>query len=354
MYRSIARINLEYADNIIQQWYNFIPYIKPYYAIKAFPEITFLEHIQQYNIGFDCASMGEIELVKNTNNPKIFANPAKSVNDILYAKKYGINDIVIDSIEEIQKIQNIHPFAKYIIRVIGDEMFSTIRFNKKFGAYPEDVESIIKYMTMNNLTLKGFSYHVGSKCSDMIAHTNTINVIINKYLPICYDNGLYPVLIDIGGGFEDEIQLLELNEQLKSNNITDTIDNLNIQMIAEPGRLFCQGVLEIETEIIAIRERNIDKIKTLYITINDSVYHSFQGKIYDGQSFEPIPNYDSGELVRCIIFGQTCDSLDMICDNCILPYPKLGDKLVFKNMGAYSLASANGTFNGFMPALLDV
>ena len=31
----------------------------------------------------------------------------------------------------------------------------------------------------------------------------------------------------------------------------------------------------------------------------------------------------------------------------ILPYPKLGDKVLFKNIGSYSLASCTGNFNGF-------
>ena len=349
-YRSIAKLSFDYTGNILNQWTRFIPYIKPYYAIKSFPNKEFIEYLSNYNIGFDCASMGEIELVKNINNPKIFANPTKSVTDILFAKNNNINDLVVDSIEEIDKIESLDFSPNYIIRIISDEMYSTIRFNKKFGAYPEEVENIIDYISNKKLNLKGFSFHVGSKCSDMIAYSNTIDIIINKYIQLCYEKDLLPELIDIGGGFENELQLFELNEKLIP--ILPTLENLNLKLIAEPGRLFCQGALEIETEIIAIRERIIDKIKTLYITINDSVYHSFQGKIYDGQTFDPIPNYDSNELVRCIVFGQTCDSLDLICDNCILPYPKLGDKLIFKNMGAYSLASAEGNFNGFNSAII--
>jgi len=40
-----------------------------------------------------------------------------------------------------------------------------------------------------------------------------------------------------------------------------------------------------------------------------------------------------------MVFGQTCDSLDLICENVMLPYPTIGDQLLFKNCGAYSLAS---------------
>ncbi|ADO67180.1 putative ornithine decarboxylase [Cafeteria roenbergensis virus] len=344
-YRSIARINFTYTTNIIKTWYKYVGYIKPYYAIKSFQNQDFLKFLSKYDVGFDCASLEEINYVKDYNNSKIFANPTKSIRDILVAKNNNINDIVIDSIEEIQKIQSINFNPNYIIRITSDEIFSTIRFNKKFGAYPDEVENIINYISDNNLNLKGFSYHVGSKCSNMTSHVNSINIILNNYLPQCFYKNLTPNLIDIGGGFESDIQLLELNQKIQ--HLLPTLNNLNIKLIAEPGRLFSQGAVEVETEIIAIRERIIDNIKTLYLTINDSVYHSFQGKIFDGQSFNPLPCYQSDELIRCFIFGQTCDSLDLIVENCIMPYPKLGDKIIFKNMGAYSLASATGNFNGF-------
>ncbi len=102
-------------------------------------------------------------------------------------------------------------------------------------------------------------------------------------------------------------------------------------------------------------EKHIDNILTLFITINDSVYHSFQGKIFDHQVFEPKALYssDSDELVRCVIFGQTCDSIDIIVEDIMLPYPKLNDILLFQHMGAYSLASAEGRFNGFLCAEID-
>jgi len=344
-YRSIGRLNLNYTKNILEQWFNHLPYIKPYYAIKSFPNKELVNLLSQYNLGFDCASMNEIKLVKDLSKDIIYANPTKSEIDIIYAKNNSIKKIVIDSIEEIKKIQNLDYSPEYVLRIVSDESYSSIRFNRKFGASLDESKEIISFLKENNLNLTGFSYHVGSKCSNMKAHLNTINNILENLYPYCLEQKLLPSIIDIGGGFENEYQIIELNENLKE--ILPTLKNLQLSLIAEPGRLFSQGALEIETEIIAIREKIVDKIPTLYLTINDSVYHSFQGKMFDGQTFDPIAQYSSDELIRCIIFGNTCDSLDLINENCLLPRPKVGDKLLFKNMGAYSLASAEGNFNGF-------
>lgn len=344
-YRSQIVRNLNNVNLILSIWKKSLPYIKPFYAIKSCPDVKLLELCNHYNFGFDFASMNELKLVEHMDAETIYANPTKSIVDIEYATSKGQNLFVVDSLEELQKIQSINEDAKYIVRVQSNELFSSIKFNSKFGISIDEFTKIIEYMAHNSLHFEGFSYHVGSKCSNMKAHSDTIQSIVHNFLPISMHYGLEPKIIDIGGGFENSMQLMELDIELKK--CMASIENNNISLISEPGRLFSNEAYDLYVDIIAIRERVVNNIKTLYITVNDSIYHTFQGKIYDGQNYEPIPLYDNPELIRCIIFGQTCDSIDVICDNKILPYPKLGDKLLFKNIGSYSLASCTGNFNGF-------
>ena len=121
-----------------------------------------------------------------------------------------------------------------------------------------------------------------------------------------------------------------------------------IRLIAEPGRLISAPSLDVIVKVIAVNKKN-----DMYnITINDSIYHSFQGKMYDFQKFTPMPLY-KGINVVCNIFGQTCESLDIICKNVNMPIPKIGDYILFTNMGAYSLASSNGKFTGFNSASIN-
>jgi ornithine decarboxylase len=48
----------------------------------------------------------------------------------------------------------------------------------------------------------------------------------------------------------------------------------------------------------------------------------------------------------CSIWGPTCDSIDMIAKDVQLPEMRIGDWLVFNQMGAYTMAAAS-CFNGF-------
>ena len=58
--------------------------------------------------------------------------------------------------------------------------------------------------------------------------------------------------------------------------------------------------------------------------------------------------YDDG-LYPSVIFGPTCDSIDVISRSVLLPKMSIGDWLYFNNMGAYTSAAASD-FNGFTPS----
>jgi ornithine decarboxylase len=344
-YNSVGVINFNHLKNIINSWNKYIPYIQPFYAVKSFPNLKLLKFLkEQKNIGFDCASKYEISLVKNFNRPIIYANPVKSGEDILYAKKYKVFDLVVDSVEECHKIKMTYPNANIIVRVVSNELFSQIKFNKKFGANIEELSCILDFIKNNKLKFLGYSFHVGSKCSNMVAYQNTINDILNFHFNYI---GAPPQVIDIGGGFENIEQLIELSHYLYP--IHKNMEN--IKLIAEPGRLFSHSVLDVYTKVIGVRQKNVDNIDTNYVTLNDSIYHTFNGKIFDGQNFEPIPLYENNITDRCILFGNTCDSLDMLADVNI-PMPSINDIILFKNVGSYSLASSTGKFNGFSSCVL--
>ena len=85
------------------------------------------------------------------------------------------------------------------------------------------------------------------------------------------------------------------------------------------------------------------------------MYGAFNCITFDHQSPKPIPLSRNGEFYHfnnetqeysCSIWGPTCDSIDLIAKDIMLPQLHIGDWLVFKNMGAYTLASSSN-FNGF-------
>ena len=82
--------------------------------------------------------------------------------------------------------------------------------------------------------------------------------------------------------------------------------------------------------------------------INDGVYHTFSGIIFDHCQY-PLKAFKSGKKEICAVFGQTCDGLDVLSQSEHLPPLDIEDLVYAENIGAYSNASATW-FNGFPPA----
>jgi len=87
--------------------------------------------------------------------------------------------------------------------------------------------------------------------------------------------------------------------------------------------------------------------KTCYY-IDDSVYHTFSGIIFDHCQYH-LKAFKKGPTEICTVFGQTCDGMDTISPSEELPELEIEDLLHSENIGAYSSASAT-FFNGFPPA----
>jgi ornithine decarboxylase len=123
----------------------------------------------------------------------------------------------------------------------------------------------------------------------------------------------------------------------------------NMKWIAEPGRYFSSDSIDLYTKIIRVKYIN----NHYHVYINDSIYNSFSGKMFDYQIHYPMTvykRYETNELVKATVWGNTCDGLDMIIDNIFIDKPVVGNILKWSNMGAYSVVSASDKFNGFKKA----
>ena len=82
--------------------------------------------------------------------------------------------------------------------------------------------------------------------------------------------------------------------------------------------------------------------------INDGVYHTFSGQVFDHCNY-PVRAFKDGEPAISAVFGPTCDAFDTITLSALLPELEIGDYVYAENIGAYSHASST-YFNGFPPA----
>lgn len=347
-----------------ERWTKNLPNIKPFYAIKCNPDNAIITILHKLNAGFDCASKNEITKVLSIGTLSeniIFANPIKESSQIKYARSQDIDLLTFDSESELLKIKLYHPNANLIVRIKIDDSKSLCKFGCKFGVDLDEIQKLFMLAKASELNLIGVSFHVGSNCKDLDTYYNAIKDA-RKAFDYAINLGFDMTILDIGGGFPGEL----LEEELKDNNII-TFENIakkiqysiteffnpndfpNLKIIAEPGRYFAHSSHTIILNIIGKKvKKNKDTGEILFTYyLNDGIYGSFNCNIFDHAKPNILPfNERDGKLYKSIVFGPTCDSIDTISTNCMLPDLAIGEWVYVENFGAYTTAAAT-TFNGF-------
>ena len=344
-------VDLDKVAEQYTKWVEYLPNIQPFFAVKSNPDNIIINMLARLGCNFDCASKNELRnALSITNNPDriIFANPCKVSSHIIYARENNISKMTFDCLEELEKIHTIYPDAQIILRICVDDTNSKCKFNSKFGCPLHNIPSIFERIKSLQMNLVGFSFHVGSGCSDPRSFYNAIKdcAVIHK---LSKDYGFNISLIDIGGGFpgvDKNIKFADIceniNEAIADFFAYETANN-TIKFIAEPGRYFTEATHTLVINVIAKKKE--DNVIKYYL--NDGVYGSFNCINYDHQTPELIPLLPrDAKKYNTTFFGPTCDSLDCIYKEIQYQELNIGDWLYVRNFGSYTIAPST-SFNGF-------
>lgn len=363
-------IDLGEITKAYNNWIKLLPDVKPYYAVKCNPNLVLLETLANLGCNFDCASENEIKtIIEITDDSSriIFANPCKMSSQIRYARANDVDLMTFDCEEELYKIKLYHPYAKLILRLAVDDSKSMCKFNCKFGCKLDEVEKILTISKTLKLDIVGFSFHVGSGCLSADNYYNAINDC-KKATDIAKNMNIKISIIDIGGGFPgvnktvsfEEIAT-RINDGIQDFFLQDVRDK-NIQFISEPGRYFAQKSHILVLNVIGKKiiydscttdsdEQICDKKIVYYL--NDGVYGSFNCIFFDHHDPIILPfNERKEKLYKTTIFGPTCDSIDLISKNVMLPDLAIGESVYVEDFGAYTAASSS-SFNGFKTSICN-
>jgi ornithine decarboxylase len=335
-----------------------LPKVQCYFAVKANCEPSIIRTFYKCGASFDVASMPEFMMVyENIKKlpPKaqqdfiwdkiIYANPTKPKETLLALDKYKPL-VTYDNAEELRKIQKYAPHAGVVLRLRVDNTGSQCELSSKFGCAPGEAAELIEAAFKLGLVVEGLSFHVGSQCtnfSNFVQALNTAAAVMKESKARGHDLKL----LDIGGGFPAPYNKHVRPFRELAKVINAEIDRLfapDIQILAEPGRFL---VATAATSVAQVIGKAVRDSKQCYY-INDGVYHTFSGIIFDHCQY-PLKAFKSGKKEICAVFGQTCDGLDVLSQSEHLPALEIEDLVYAENIGAYSNASATW-FNGFPPA----
>ena len=340
-----------------------------HYAVKANSTLAVLKTFAELGAGFDIVSGGELSRVLAAGgNPEsvVFSGVGKSVEEIDFALKTGIECFNVESDSELMRISQraevlgkIAPIALRINPNVDPKThpyISTGLKENKFGILQEAALALYQQAHADpNLHVRGVACHIGSQISDPTPLFDTLDQLL-ALIDQLADQGIQLTDIDLGGGFgvtyQDEASFdvnawgIQVIERLASRGLTVSI---------EPGRFLTAnaGVLLTRVEYLKpsgapaqANEGHTDEGKNFAIVdaaMNDllrpSLYQAWHGVL-------TVQEHSSSETRSWDLVGPICESGDWLAKNRILSLAE-GDLLAILSAGAYgsSLSSNYHTRN---------
>ena len=323
-----------------------LPGVTLHYALKPLPHMGVIEVLKSEGASFDLATNGEVDLMREAQiNPNecIHTHPIKRDSDIRYALDYGCNTFVFDNPVELQKFVAYKHQARLLLRVSFPNPETKVDLSKKFGCTPDMVLPLLRQAKELGIQVVGLSFHVGSQVPNAKRHVEAIEAC-NELLRQTAEQGLGLQILDIGGGFPVDYAGGELDIHAFCAPIRAALANTpaGIRLIAEPGRFISAPAMTSIASVMGKAER----FGRTWYYLDDGLYGSYSGQLFDHVFYPKSTPYAKGERFPAVLAGPTCDSIDVIAEEIMLPELELGELVVGRMMGAYTWASAT-EFNFF-------
>jgi ornithine decarboxylase len=331
-----------------------LPGVDLHYALKPLPHASVVATLRDEGAFFDLATTGEVELVKAQGiAPErcIHTHPIKRDSDSLDALRFGVTTFVADNPDEIRKFARYRKRAELLLRVCFRSPTAVCDLSKKFGCDPGAVLGLIEQARRLGVRVRGLSFHVGSQATDPSKYIEAIQACTNLIAEALLAGLPSLEVLDIGGGFPVPYTdaVMPIDEFCAPIRAALAKLPKHVRVIAEPGRFIAAPAAIAVSSVMGKAKRD----GRWWYYLDDGLYGSYSGQLFDHAKYPVAALREGGELFESVLAGPTCDSIDVIDDNIVLPELEVGDLVVGRMMGAYTWASATD-FNFFKRAKVVV
>ena len=327
-----------------------LPGVDLHYALKPLPHAAAVRTVIEEGGCLDLATTGEVQLAAALGvAPErcIHSHPIKTERDIRNALHFGVRTFVADNADEVRKFARFTDRAELLLRVSFRSPGAVCDLSRKFGCDPSEALDLARLAADLDVAVRGLSFHVGSQAPNSGKHVEAIDACARLLGAARREKLGVLDTLDIGGGFP--ISYAQKSQEIGSfcAPIRAALARLprRLRIIAEPGR-FIVGPAAIGVAAVMGRAR---REGLWWYYLDDGLYGSYSGQMYDHARYPIEALRSTGERSPCVLAGPTCDSIDVIAENVMLPQLRCGDLIIGRAMGAYTWASAS-EFNFFPKA----
>jgi diaminopimelate decarboxylase len=333
-----------------------------HFAMKANNNANVLNVMRTAGFGIDAVSGGELTLaLEHGFRPSeiIFSGVGKTADEIALALKNNIDQLNIESVEELKRIVAISRSQKTKARValrMNPDVdvnthpyirtgFRDNKFGLDFGAVPEILQLLKAEVA--HVELQGLTLHIGSQIRDV----DPFQIAIRKTLDLYRElraSGQNLKTFDVGGGLGidylngdfggdektiksyGDILRRELEPELKTKSIE--------RLYLEPGRVLVARFGYLLSEVQYVKRTPYKN----FVIVDTGMHQLLRPALYEAHHRIELAHSVNANAEVFDVVGPICESSDVIGFERLLPGDvKSGDRVIIYDTGAYGAVMAS-------------
>ncbi len=337
------------------------------YAAKAFLCTEIARWVDEEGLSLDVASGGELAVALQANFPArriAMHGNNKSADELNAAVKAGVGHVVLDSMVEIERLDEIagrHGAVQdVLVRVtVGveahtHEYISTAHEDQKFGlslASGAALDAVRRVFGTENLRLVGLHSHIGSQIFDVdgfeLAAHRVIGLLREVVTEFGVDKTSQISIVDLGGGLgisylphDDPPPVGDLAAKLAAivRNESAAVGLPAPKLVVEPGRAIAGPGTVTLYRVGTVKDVAISpSAHRRYVSVDggmsDNIRTSLYGAEYDVRL---VSRATDAAPVLTRVVGKHCESGDIVVRDAWVPADvEPGDLLAVAATGAY-------------------
>ncbi|MBQ7388787.1 MAG: diaminopimelate decarboxylase [Paludibacteraceae bacterium] len=321
---------------------------KIHYAIKANANETILDIIKQEGLGVDCVSGGEIKAALKAgfhSNDIVFAGVGKADWEIELALNADIFCFNVESTAELEIIDQIakrlNKTAKVALRINPNvdahtHSYITTGLNEnKFGINLEQLQETIQLINrLDNISLIGLHFHIGSQITDMSPFQD-LCIKINDIQADLKKTGITVSHINVGGGLginyqhPNHIPMADFETYFKVFHEYLHLESWQT-LHFELGRSVVAPCGSLITKVLYIKEGTTKRFAIVDAGMTDLIRPALYGAYHHIENISSDKDFEKYDIV-----GPICESSDTFAKDYFLNETHRGDLLAIRSAGAY-------------------
>ena len=347
------------------------------YASKAFSCRAMCELVAQEGLSLDVATGGELAAARAAAFPPeriYFHGNNKSVVEIELGLDVGIGHFVVDSFEEIARLeaaaaargqrQQVLVRVTPGVRPATHDFVQTGQQDSKFGFGLADgraAEAVRRLHDAAHLELVGVHAHIGSQIFALDSYRREVEVLFIALADWRRDVGFECRVFNMGGGLGIRYTSADMPssiEELAEVGVSAVREGaarhgMTVpRILVEPGRSIAGKAAVTAYTVGTVKV--IPGVRT-YVAVDGGMSDNLRPMLYDSKYEAMLASKAESQATDVVtIAGKHCESGDVLVRDVHIAPPEPGDILVTPGTGAYGYAMANNYNAQPRPAVIMV